>query len=228
MLTILPRPRASMRLPAARQRRNTRGEVHVQHRRPVLVGKIDGGRAPDGAGVVDQDVDRAELARRSRRPAPRRSRRRAGRRRARAARRPSLRISRGGVVGHVLVAVAGDVGAGRGERARERGADSGARAGDERDQPSSENAVRGHGVSPYSGSARYFRLASRPESGAEAGLDVDDAELAIVDLAVRRHHPDEVDAVAGRGDVRVIAGRHQHGVAVAHDRRRTPARPGCV
>ena len=44
----------------------------------------------------------------------------------------------------------------------------------------------------------------------EPGLHVDDAELAIFDFAVGGHHPDEVDAVARCGDVRVIAGGHEH------------------
>src|SRR5215211_3761944 len=46
-------------------------------------------------------------------------------------------------------------------------------------------------------------------AGGKLGLDVDDAVLAVFALAHGRHHPHEVDLAAGRGDVRVIAARHQ-------------------
>ena len=62
------------------------------------------------------------------------------------------------------------------------------------------------------------RPVSRPEPlRREFRLDVDDAVLTIVVLAVRRHHPEEVDGAARRRDVRVVALRHQHDVAFAHD-----------
>ena len=91
---------------------------------------------------------------------------------------PQLADVGGGVGRHVLVAVAGDVGAGRGERARERGADSGARARDERGE-----AVETKCITHFCVQRGYFRLASSPEFAAEAGLHVDDAELTVLDLA---------------------------------------------
>src|SRR5258708_12712023 len=54
--------------------------------------------------------------------------------------------------------------------------------------------------------------------GGVFGLDVDDAELAILTLAMRRHHPEEIDRAAGRGHVRMIALRHQDEVAFVYDR----------
>src|SRR5205085_12193964 len=51
----------------------------------------------------------------------------------------------------------------------------------------------------------------------EAGLHGDDAELPVFNFAVRGHHPDEVDRVAGHRHVRVKTFRHDHRIAVAHD-----------
>ena len=131
MLTILPAPARQHALAGRAAQAEHGGEVHVQHRGPVVVGEFDGGRAPDGAGVVDEDVDGAQLADR------RLDQRLRGRGLAHVAREhdraaPQLADVGGGVGRHVLVAVAGDVGAGRGERARERRADSSARTRDER------------------------------------------------------------------------------------------------
>src|SRR5258706_16380272 len=50
--------------------------------------------------------------------------------------------------------------------------------------------------------------------GAEGRLDVHDAELAIFAFALRRHHPDEVDRVAGTRNVRVVALGNDDGIAV--------------
>src|SRR5260370_19915494 len=49
----------------------------------------------------------------------------------------------------------------------------------------------------------------------EAGLDVDDAELAVFGFAMRSHGPEETDAMGGNGNVGVTAGRDVHGVAVS-------------
>src|SRR5579871_5969644 len=46
-------------------------------------------------------------------------------------------------------------------------------------------------------------------------LNVDHAELAIFDLAVRGHGPKKSDAVSRSGDVWVIAAGHQYGIALA-------------
>src|SRR5690349_17549637 len=50
--------------------------------------------------------------------------------------------------------------------------------------------------------------------GAERGLYVDHAELTIDALALRSHHPHEIDGVAGASDVGMVAARHDHDVAV--------------
>ena len=58
---ILPgAPRAISRRPTARERRKRGGQVHGEHDVPVLVGVFDRRRPPDRAGIVDEDVDRAE------------------------------------------------------------------------------------------------------------------------------------------------------------------------
>src|SRR5205807_3923382 len=51
----------------------------------------------------------------------------------------------------------------------------------------------------------------------EPRLHVDHAELAICDLAVRRHRPQETNTVARNGDVWVVTTGHQHGIAVANN-----------
>ena len=88
MLTILPRPCAIMCRPAAWQRKKTRLQIGVDHRVPVLLAEIDRVGAADDAGIVDQDVEPAELgdASRSTTPRDRRDRRR-GRPRSSSARR---------------------------------------------------------------------------------------------------------------------------------------------
>src|SRR5215216_7523169 len=52
------------------------------------------------------------------------------------------------------------------------------------------------------------------------GLHVDDPELTVLAFANGGHHPEEIDRAAGRGDVRVIALRHDHQIAFAHDDRK--------
>src|SRR5260370_18088081 len=49
----------------------------------------------------------------------------------------------------------------------------------------------------------------------EAGLDVDDAELAVFDFAMRSHGPEETDAMAGNGNVGVKAGGNGPRVPIA-------------
>src|SRR5213595_31958 len=51
----------------------------------------------------------------------------------------------------------------------------------------------------------------------KTGLHCDDAELTVFDFTMRGHHPDKIDRMAGHGDVRVKAARHQHSIAIAHD-----------
>ena len=61
MLTILPaRLRAISRRPTSRRQPERARQVDGQHEIPVLVGVLGRRRAADRAGVVDQDVDRAE------------------------------------------------------------------------------------------------------------------------------------------------------------------------
>ena len=67
---ILPRPCAIMCRPAAWQRKNSALEVGVDHRVPIRLAEIDRVGAADDAGIVDQDVEPAELGRASARRRP--------------------------------------------------------------------------------------------------------------------------------------------------------------
>src|SRR5579872_4969743 len=70
--------------------------------------------------------------------------------------------------------------------------------------------------------SRIKLLAARFQSRSrltELGLHVHHAKLTIFFLAMRRHRPQEADAVSGRGNVGMIPARHEHSVAIAHDGR---------
>ena len=62
------------------------------------------------------------------------------------------------------------------------------------------------------------------------GLNADDAKLTIFHLAMRSHSPKKTDAMSGHGNVEMIACRHQHCVAVAHNghRRMIDQRAGSI
>src|ERR1035438_3247924 len=55
-------------------------------------------------------------------------------------------------------------------------------------------------------------------AGVETRLHVHHAELAVFLFLMRRHGPQEADAMAGNGNVGVIPRGHQDGVAIAHHR----------
>src|SRR5687768_16726160 len=60
------------------------------------------------------------------------------------------------------------------------------------------------------------------ETGAACGkfgLHVDDAEQTIVILAIRRHHPEEIDLTAWSGDIRMVSGGYEYDITFADDRR---------
>src|SRR5262245_19332271 len=56
--------------------------------------------------------------------------------------------------------------------------------------------------------------------GREIRVNVHDAELTILQFTARRHHPEEVDRMAGRGDVRMVALRHEDDISLTNDRRK--------
>ncbi len=190
-----------------------RREVHLEEQVPVVVGVVDRGRAPDQAGVVDEHVDATERPRRARderRPARRDRTRSAA---SGSERRPSARICRAGLA-------PASSPAGVTERRRRRPAPAPWRWRCRSRPPAPVTSATFPSRSNQSSATGAASLLARfePRAGAvEAGLNVDHAELAILDLAVGRHHPDEVDAVAGRRDVRVVARR-----ASARRRRRAP------
>src|ERR1700730_9375350 len=49
----------------------------------------------------------------------------------------------------------------------------------------------------------------------ETGLHFHDSELAVFDFAMRGHGPEETDAMAGNGNVGMIAAGDEDGVAIA-------------
>jgi hypothetical protein len=56
----LPELCASMCLPACFVRRNS-GDIRIDHCLPVFVRVLRGGRAPNGSGVIDQNIDAAKM-----------------------------------------------------------------------------------------------------------------------------------------------------------------------
>ena len=62
MLMILPPPFGNHVARGGLRQEEHRLQVHVEHRIPVGLGEVDGVGAADDAGVVDQDVQPAELA----------------------------------------------------------------------------------------------------------------------------------------------------------------------
>ena len=132
MFTILPRPRASMCLPAARHRRNTA----VRFTSSTAAQSSSEKSTAGARRIMPALLTRMSIAPSSRTVASTSAV--GGRGVAQVAAQHARRAARACgsraavVVGHVLVAVAGDVGAGLGERARDRRADAGARAGDQR------------------------------------------------------------------------------------------------
>src|SRR5205085_9053223 len=53
-------------------------------------------------------------------------------------------------------------------------------------------------------------------AGCVLGLHVHDSVKPVLSLSHGRHHPEEVDLSAGRGNVGVITLRHQDAIALAH------------
>jgi len=49
-----------MCLPACFVRRNS-GDIRIDHCLPVFVRVLRGGRAPNGSGVIDQNIDAAKM-----------------------------------------------------------------------------------------------------------------------------------------------------------------------
>ncbi len=132
MLTIRPAtPRAIQWRAVACERKNRLFRFDRHHRVPIGLGEVDEIGAADDAGIVDEDVRRAEALGQfpqHRREVP------AGLEIADdLVEAHALRLHRGAGLRHGARAEADDVGAGLGERRRQRPADAGARAGDQRD-----------------------------------------------------------------------------------------------
>src|SRR5262249_46035485 len=51
----------------------------------------------------------------------------------------------------------------------------------------------------------------------EVRLDINDAELTILLLAVSGHSPEKIDAMVWNGDIGVVSAGHENGIAITND-----------
>ena len=159
-------------------------------------------------GVVDQDVDRPE--------------RRLGVRRS--GRRPTLGSLRSAVTAAarrpsawICATVSVGIATSRSWHTTSAPASASARA---MPWPSPVDEPVTSAIRPSSLKASRMLICVRPPARSwprEVGVHVHHPEQAVLHLAVRRHHPQEADRVPRDRHVRVVALRHQHDVAVAHE-----------